>query len=97
MAQVCPAFSYFLFSRPPTDESAVCCGNTETRIIFGVVGSKDGVYGLPDYEDSSLADESELVLGISADLGEKEPALKFVRETILKTSKTKPTRLLKSF
>ena len=68
----------------------------EIRIIFGVVGSTDGVYGLPDSKDSSLADESELVLGISADLGEKEPALKFVRETILKTSKTRPARLLKA-
>ena len=86
----------FYFSRPPTDESAICCGNTETRIIFGVVGSKYGVYGLPDCENTSLADESNLVLGISADLGEKEPALKFVRESILTTSKTQPTRLLKA-
>jgi len=37
-----------------------------------------------------------LVLGISADLGEKEPALKFVRETILNTSKVKSSRLLKA-
>ena len=50
------------FSRPPTDESAICCGNTETRIIFGVVGTKDGVYGLPDCEDTSHAEETEVVL-----------------------------------
>jgi fructose-1,6-bisphosphatase/inositol monophosphatase family enzyme len=37
-----------------------------------------------------------LVLGISADLGEKEPALKFVRETILNTSNSKTSRLLKA-
>ena len=60
------------------------------------MGSKDGVFGLPKTEDNSLADESELVLGISADLGEKDPALRFVRETILNKSKSKTTRLLKA-
>ena len=60
------------------------------------MGSKDGVSGLPHTQENSLADESELVLGISADLGEKEPALKFVRETILSHSKSKTTRLLKA-
>jgi len=84
------------FTRLTNDGSQISCGNTETKIIFGVVGSKDGVSGLPDTEESSLADESELVLGISADLGEKEPALKFVRETILSNSKSKTTRLLKA-
>ena len=52
--------------------------------------------GLPACGVNSFARESELVLGISADLGEKEPALKFVRETILKNSEAKNTRLLKA-
>ena len=83
-------------SRDGADESSICCGNTKAKVLFGVVGSTDGVHGLPHCDYNSLAKESELVLGISADLGEKEPALKFVRETILNTSNMKTTRLLKA-
>eukprot|EP00092_Neocalanus_flemingeri_P036354 GFUD01039577.1.p1 GENE.GFUD01039577.1~~GFUD01039577.1.p1 ORF type:complete len:793 (+),score=183.94 GFUD01039577.1:41-2380(+) len=84
------------FIRTGSDESAICCGNTKAQIIFGVVGSTDGVHGLPSSMNYNLAKESEMVLGISADLGEKVPALKFVRETILTTSNAKTTRLLKA-
>jgi len=83
------------FARVDGEENSVNCNNTEIKILFGVVGSNDAIHGIESIHQPNLAPHSELVLAISADLGEKHPTLKFVRETILATAKTPETRLLK--